>query len=190
MHNYILSFDIKSDWHIGNGQEGGAYADALVVKNHLNLPYLPGKSIKGLLRQAFQTAVYNQWFADENILKTLFGYENEGEFSQGTIQVSSAQLSEAESDFFLKNKGAMKHLTRVLQSTAIDKTSGVAQEGSLRSMEVAVPMQLRAEITLTDNMPEFNQWLNDAITLITELGAKRHRGLGQVTVTCCQKGES
>ena len=190
MNKYILEFDIKSDWHIGNGHEGGAYAYALVVKNHLNLPYLPGKSIKGLLRQAFETAVDNQWFGDHALLNKLFGYENEGLFSQGIIKVSSAQLSDAETDFFLEKPSAMKYLYRVLQSTAINKQTGVAVEGSLRSLEVTVPMILQAEISLSEDQAEFQQHLIDAITLITELGAKRHRGLGQVTVTCKIKGES
>jgi len=190
MSSYILTFDIKSDWHIGNGQEGGAYADALVVKNHLNLPYLPGKSIKGLLRQAFQTAIENKWFGDESTLATLFGCESAGEHSQGALQIGSAQLSEHETDFLLENKTAIKHLFKVLQSTSIDNKTGVAKQGSLRSMEIVVPMQLQAEITLNTELVNFQKWLKDAITLVTEFGAKRHRGLGQVTVTCQKKGDA
>ncbi|WP_166368715.1 RAMP superfamily CRISPR-associated protein [Psychromonas sp. SA13A] len=190
MNKYILIFDIKSDWHIGSGEEGGAYADALALKNHLQLPYLPGKSIKGLLRQAFDTAINNAWFADSNVLSDLFGYENEGEYSQGCIQISSAQLSESETDYFLENKGAIKHLFRILQSTAIDKKSGVAKKGALRSIEVVVPMKLRAELTVNGDFPEFQQWLEGALTLVTECGAKRHRGLGAVSVSCQVKGDS
>ncbi|WP_298943931.1 RAMP superfamily CRISPR-associated protein [uncultured Psychromonas sp.] len=190
MNKYILIFDIKSDWHVGSGEEGGAYADALALKNHVNLPYLPGKSIKGLLRQAFETAIDNEWFTDRTVISELFGYENEGEHSQGFIQISSAQLSESETDYFLESKGAIKHLFRILQSTAIDKLSGVAKQGALRSIEVVVPMQLRAELTINGDFPDFQQWLEDALTLVTEFGAKRHRGLGAVSVSCQVKGDS
>jgi len=193
MPSYTLTFDIKSDWHIGSGEEGGAYADALVIKNHLGLPYLPGKSIKGLLRQAFQTAQDNQWFSDTQLdIETLFGRESDALFSQAALQISSAQLSAEESHYFTHNQHAKKHLFRTRHATSIDRLSGVAIEGSLRSMEVAVPMQLQAQLTLHDMQQgqQFERQLSDALTLITEFGGKRHRGLGQVTVSCHLKGKS
>ena len=59
--HWQLEFSLLGDWHIGNGREGGAYADALVVKDHLGLPIINGKSIKGLLRQAFHDAFTYGW---------------------------------------------------------------------------------------------------------------------------------
>jgi len=196
MNKYQLIFDIQSDWHIGNGKEGGAYADALVLKDNDNLPYLPGKSIKGLLRHAFSIASVNNWFSDnsKDLLNTIFGNENrEGAKSQGALQLSSARLSSNEQDFFKENKTASKHLYRVLQYTAIEHKSGVAKESSLRSIEVAVPMLLTAELNLNANHPalkdnlelkqQFFTALDQVVPLITELGAKRHRGLGKVFVS-------
>ncbi len=195
MNHYQLNFDIQSDWHIGNGKESGAYADALVLKDNNNLPYIPGKSIKGLLRHAFTTAIDNKWFDDEtDLLNIIFGNENrEGLTSQGALQLSSASLSLNEQTFFKENKTTSKYLYRVLQFTAIDHKSGVASESSLRSMEVTVPMLLTAELNLNSNYPvlkenpkleqNFFSYLEQIVPLITELGAKRHRGLGKVYVS-------
>ncbi len=43
MSTLYLKFELCSDWHIGNGKEAGAYADAMVLKDAHGLPYLPGK---------------------------------------------------------------------------------------------------------------------------------------------------
>lgn len=199
MKKYTLVFDIKSDWHIGCGKEGGAYADALTLKDTNRLPYIPGKSIKGLLRDAFQTAADCSWFGtnSDTVVSYLFGEEDrEGTIKQGMIQVSSAMLSTDETEFLTSHssgKNVADHLYRVIQSTAIDQKNGVAKHTSLRSIEVTVPMTLSAEISLNtshhsfeknpDIQVDFGQWLTDTVTLITELGNKRHRGLGQVTVS-------
>ena len=200
MSPFNLTIDIQSDWHIGSGLESGAYADALIVRDHHQLPYLPGKSLKGLLRQAFQTAMDNHWFkeTDHLTLARLFGEEKEnGLTAQGLIQVTNAQLSDAETQYLNAHNDAKKFLVRTLQSTRIDSVSGVADDGSLRSIEVAVPMTLNAQVSLNpsmladDNAIEIEQhvaqWLTDSITLITELGAKRLRGLGNVTMCCAVK---
>lgn len=195
MLNYTLLFQIKSDWFIGSGKEAGAYADALCLKNNSGLPYIPGKSCKGLLKDAFKLAAHNNWF-EPQLVKLLFGEEGEhGNHSQGLLQISSAGLSDAESQFII-DKQASKHLFRVLQSTAIDSKTGSAKTLSLRSVEVAIPMDLRASLSLNINHPNYSQansqfnldthfqtYLQQVLTLIHEFGGKRHRGFGQVTVS-------
>lgn len=202
MSAFILTFDLQSDWHIGNGKEAGAYADSLTIKDDHGLPFLPGKSIKGLLREAFTIAQANKWCEDietthtiENLIDTLFGSQGQGVKSQGMIQLSSATLSCDEIAFFNhpennQQTNAKAHLFRVIQSTKIDHETGVATDGSLRSMEVSVPMTLQSELGLNSSHPAFSPKLEQALLpllnascgLILELGAKRHRGLGQVSV--------
>lgn len=181
-----LEFSLLGDWHIGNGREGGAYADALVVKDHLGLPVINGKSIKGLLRQAFQDAYNYGWLTDctPAILNQLFGQEGTGLDAQGLIQLGSARLSPVELSFFQKNPSAQQHLYRVHHSTAINATTGVAQEGSLRSMEVVIPLTLQTELSLaTQTVWPFTKWLISSLPLIMAIGGKRRRGFGEVTVT-------
>lgn len=202
--NVNLQFTLHSYWHIGSGLEGGAYADALALKNAQQLPYIPGKSIKGLLRDAFERAHKNNWFTelqltinDENIswVGLLFGYENTaGTFSQGLLQISNAVLSEQEISFLNEQPQAISQLYKVTYSTAIDEITGVAQNTSLRSMEVCVPMTLTAQVSLNTShsaylenehilQANFLTIISQVTSLVSELGAKRHRGLGNVTVT-------
>jgi CRISPR/Cas system CSM-associated protein Csm3 (group 7 of RAMP superfamily) len=197
MSAFTLTFDLQSDWHIGSGKEAGAYSDSLTIKDNDGLPFLPGKSIKGLLREAFTIAQANSWctaienaHAIDNLINTLFGSEGQGFESQGMIQLSSATLSCDEVAFFNQQANAKTHLFRVIQSTKIDHKTGVAAEGSLRSMEVSVPMTLKSELEFNSSHPAFSPELEQALlpllsaccSLILELGAKRHRGLGQVSV--------
>jgi CRISPR/Cas system CSM-associated protein Csm3 (group 7 of RAMP superfamily) len=193
MNKLRLQFDIQSFWHIGSGEEGGAYADTLMLKDRNGLPYLPGKAVKGLLRSAFSLAESNGWFqAPEGLLNLtdyVFGSEGETLSSQGLLNIDSAHLAPEEMAFFLTNSGAAEQLFNVHFSTAINE-NGVAQEGSLRSMEVAVPMVLVCDIDIqvTTSKPlleaeALKEWLKAACPLISEFGAKRSRGYGDVIVT-------
>jgi CRISPR/Cas system CSM-associated protein Csm3 (group 7 of RAMP superfamily) len=196
--NFSLHFDIQSFWHIGSGLDGGAYADALALKDVSGLPFIPGKSIKGLLKEAFVQANENQWFPAKEgreLIALLFGNEGtSGNDEQGIIQLTNASLHSNEMTYFTETPHAKISLYDVIYSTAIDDKSGVAKETSLRSLEVVVPMQLIATVSLNTHHPlyalpeneigeQFSKWLALALPLISKLGAKRHRGLGQVIVT-------
>jgi CRISPR/Cas system CSM-associated protein Csm3 (group 7 of RAMP superfamily) len=196
---FELIFEIQDFWHISNGQEGGAYADALVLKDTDDLPFVPGKSVKGLLRHAFNTALEHSWFTNIpeglDIMLALFGGEHrEGIVGQGMLQVASAELPFDDKQALNQQNIHKSHLYRVLNSTAIDSQTGVAIKGSLRAIEVVVPMVLVSDINLNPNHPylvsypeieqQFPQWLSACLPLITHIGGKRQRGLGPVFVSC------
>ncbi len=194
-----ISFNIQTEWHIASGEEGGAYADSLMLKDANNLPFIPGRSVRGLLREACQIAIDNQW-EDNDFFSLLFGYSDEHRSSQGVLRVSNATLSKQERSFFTNHGNEVhQHLYRVHYSTAIDKKTGVADNGSLRGIEVAAPMTLTSSLTLDTNHPNIESIDNDrlhallvhATPLITNIGAKRHRGYGQIEVTVTKvQGES
>lgn len=48
MKNLKYSIQFYTNWHCGSGQAAGADVDALVVKDAQGLPFVPGKTIKGL----------------------------------------------------------------------------------------------------------------------------------------------
>jgi hypothetical protein len=66
-------------------------------------------------------------------------------------------------------------------STAIDP-NGIAKEGSLRRIEVTIPLTLEAEIL---NIPdeEFKNLLIEALSMVKRLGVNRNRGLGRCSLT-------
>ncbi|EOZ5528694.1 RAMP superfamily CRISPR-associated protein [Vibrio metschnikovii] len=187
--NFCLRFDLRSEWHVGTGREGGAYADSLVLKDQHALPMLSGKSIKGLLRQAFHEALELEWLkgADNQTLTQLFGCEGVRAQAQGALRISSATLSAAEIAYFTANPKDKGHLYLVRHATAIDSHTGAAKEGSLRAMETVVPLVLHAQLELNNASAEIQQqfahWLSIVLPLINSVGGKRRRGLGDVIVT-------
>lgn len=187
-----LTITLHSDWHIGSGQEGGAYADSLVIKDRQQLPYIPGKSIKGLFKEALSVAFENDWFQVEGYtldswLACLLGEEGAGLGTEGVLSFTSAELTSAEQNYFNSKPVAKQHLYQVLHSTAIDPETGVAKRTSLRGVEVVRAMTLHGSIfvekngTVVDSWP-VEKWVAEVCPLIMSVGAKRQRGLGQASL--------
>lgn len=195
---HILNLHFLSDWIITSGEGAGAYADVTTVKDTNLLPYVPGKAIKGLLRDAFFQGIENNWFKQgDHLAKILFGEESaSGTLGQGAMQVASAELSKSEKAYFSEHKTHVKFLYRTVHSTQIDEKTGSAAAGSLRSMEVVVPLTLQAELsfnTLLLSESEINEQeavvaLQKILPLLTEIGAKRTRGYGQITIELNKQG--
>ena len=49
-----LELDLSSYWHIGSGKGADAVADAVVLKDEAGLPVVPGRTLKGLLRDCME----------------------------------------------------------------------------------------------------------------------------------------
>jgi CRISPR/Cas system CSM-associated protein Csm3 (group 7 of RAMP superfamily) len=195
-----LVWNFLTDWQTASGQEAGTYADQLCIKDESNLPYLPGRSIKGLLRHAFAIGLDNGWFtnAPEDLLNLLFGNEGrEGIAMQGILQFSNATLTDAEKAYFAQKPTQATHLFRVLHSTAINVQTGVAENTSLRGIEVAIPMQLQSVVSINQSHPSLDSicdwqqtipsFIASVLPLIDTAGSKKQRGLGMVEVSM-QKG--
>lgn len=53
----VLKITLHGYWHAGSGRGEGPGADASVVRDGAGLPYLPGRTLKGLLREAVRRAM-------------------------------------------------------------------------------------------------------------------------------------
>lgn len=173
---YKLTF--HGYWHCGSGLGAGAKADALVVKDADGLPYVPGRTVKGLVREAVATLVA-LGRADEAGLARTFGQEGDASASglplQGSAFFSDAALPGEERKEILSHSAA-DMLYSLMASTSIDET-GVAKDHTLRSVEVTVPCELTGRITgLTDSSAGA---VGQALRLIRRLGLGRSRGLGR-----------
>lgn len=209
--NETLIIDLYGYWHAGSGRSAGALADALVQKSQRGLPVVGGRHLKGLLRHALAKAEAMGWFADsslpegpaDNLETLIFGSrsQQEGRFETvpGVLFVSDGSLPEAESQWLGHESRAQErqHLYRRVSSTAMTE-KGVALADSLRTIEVAVPMQLQAglslQLTAVENEYRDQQqaWLNrddawipirQACALIDSIGASRSRGLGEARLS-------
>lgn len=194
-----LTIDIHGYWHPGTGRGRGAGTDALSHQDANGLPELPGRSVRGLLRQAVHDARLLGWYGEpENAPgydDILFGTNKmeAGIANQpGWLRVDTARLP-TDVAAWLAQSGQHRQraeLYRTIYSTAIDP-QGSAKDGSLRSQEVVVPLTLTAGIDIMPRAQEIHEslpedWANilqTALPLISAVGSKRNRGLGRATLS-------
>ena len=195
-----IQFKINSYWQAGTGRGGGALVDSLVHKDVNGLPFLPGRTIKGLMRDAVYKV--EQWgHLPKTATYYLFGSNatEEGvtrlETEPGALAFSDAVLPEELTTWlsYPDNAEIRQGLYQHISSTAINPETGCAVDKSLRAIEVTIPLTLTATITVLNNetLKELNwgtgkTWkdgLKSCLKLIRAVGASRSRGLGRVIVT-------
>ena len=174
MKNIRYTLTFFSCWHCGSGQSAGADVDALVVKDATGLPYVPGRTVKGLLRDAAETLVrYGEGSAE--MVEKVFGcFDGSDHAVQASAFFSDATLSEAlrsRMDATLADQ-----FYRSVTSTEID-AEGIANDKSLRKMEVVIPCTLRGTIL---HLPEDGvDLVKKASLYVKRIGTGRHHGLGR-----------
>jgi hypothetical protein len=167
-----LTLEILSYWHCGSGLGRGPALDAVVRRGRNGLPILPGKTLKGLLRDAAREAE-GLGLLEQGTSSRLYGsdpFEEErgAEEAEATLEAcryrttrgichigtawpGGSQQEVACMKDWAEQPGsrlAVSQLFRSLASTKIDE-NGIASDKSLRSIEVVVPMTLYAELAWT-----------------------------------------
>lgn len=170
---YCINF--LSYWHCGSGLSGGAATDATVIKDSNNLPFVPGKTMKGLVRESVEELAKYDNNIDCELLLNGLGEESS---CAGTMFFSNAELSSSDKDRIVS-----EHLSAYLydnfNTTRID-SDGVADNQSLNSYEVVVPCRLYGNI---DDIPEgLETPIKNSLKMIKRLGFKRNRGLGRCEI--------
>lgn len=208
----VLRLDIHSYWHPGTGRGDGASADAVVNEDALGLPTLPGRTLKGLLRAAFSNWVHlgAPGARSASEIELFFGSALDAPTTSdnrvssleaarfrtkaGALRVDSATLGETAeqrrawegfaSSGSAEARAQLALLKRSFASTRLDE-NGVAQDSTLRSVELFVPMSLFARIQLQHaEAPRLMAELSEAAHLFLRgLGSYRNRGLGRCTAT-------
>lgn len=190
--NLRYKVDFFTDWHCGSGLAAGADVDALVVKDFQGLPFIPGKTLKGLLREAVEDIIGFRSGKDPDLdgrrrrlVIEAFGYfdgkQEEGgarpEMTRGSAYFTNALLPEAERRAIIA-ASLQPYLYRTVSSTAIDE-EGIAEAHSLRRMETTVACTLEGEILGLPDDDDFRQLMADALRYVKRLGQNRNRGLGR-----------
>lgn len=177
----IYQIEFFSYWHAGSGLAGSSYADNVVNKNEDNLPIIPGKTIKGLLREAAEDI--NE--LDPQLVSTQFIIDVFGE----RVKNGNA-VSKKEGKAFFTNVNLSKELCEniiksdyttdlyhVISSTKINE-QGQADDGSLRQLEVTIPLTMYGSIEQFPDSNYENQ-LENCLKWVKQLGQNRNRGLGK-----------
>lgn len=203
MHDHAtLSVEILSYWHPGTGRGSSHYLDALPNTDADGLPHLPGRTLKGLVRDGLQRAEAWGRLPAGATVALCGSHEDKTHFSpqaarQGALQFGNAQLPAALRQWLGQpaQAGHRQALFRDLFATAVEHERGTAQEQSLRGLRVVVPLTLTAAITLQPEAPQDNlvrewvQHLRTVLPLIRAVGGHRSRGLGRAVLTLQSDGE-
>lgn len=173
-------------WHISSGLSAGARLDSTVIKDNDGLPYVAGKIIKGLSREMAELVV------DCAFVNSCFGgstndgkngrpkdvcYDENAKNIQGVCYFSNATLDDTMANQ-IKENDLQENLYDIIASTKIDEKTGVAEDKSLREIEVVVPFTLCGEIRDIPNKEDFDK-MTQTLKMIKRMGLNRNRGLGR-----------
>lgn len=184
--DYTIEF--FSDWHCGSGLAAGADIDALVVKDRNGLPYVPGKTMKGLIREAVVDVLFLEGKNESvNAFVKAFGYFQDSEnHEKGSCFFSNATIPDQISKVIIAND-AQAYLYRKQSSTALDD-GGIAKANTLRKIQTVIPLQLSGQIL--DVNDEMCEYVESGIKMIKRIGLNRNRGLGRCLIKIEKKGGS
>lgn len=182
-----------TDWHVGTGTGVPGDVDALVRRDVDGLPYLPGSSLTGVVRDACLTVARALDDGAENGLwqhwhAALFGGPDPDTAPRpAAVAVGAGRIPAGLRRALLADPALAASTTTVRAGVRIDPESGRAADKMLRFVELArggVPLEARLTVDPTDG---------DAATATTALlvlglqwcdriGGDRRRGPGQVHI--------
>ncbi len=180
-----------SDWQISTGLGDSYRADAVLVRDADGFPYVPGRALKGALREGarrlgqcrddLRQAEYFFWGSrsdapDANV--------------SGRLRVSAATLPASlkqQVKDLPEARALLDDLTILHRQTAVTP-EGTARTGSLRSTECAIAgLELEAELTVPPCPQADDAWLRNyfaaVCAAVKSIGGKRSRGLGQCVLS-------
>ncbi len=195
MNTIAYQIEFFSYWHASSGLAGGTYADLLVNKTREGLPYIPGRTLKGLLREAAETIYqFDSDLVTQTFILDVFGQapdEKDIEEERATLEAQSF-FSNAYLSDYLQNaipKDHVPFLYHVLASTKINER-GLAADGTLRQMEATAPLVLLSRIEQFPDKPGYEQQLNYCFQWIKRMGLNRSRGLGRCKFSIIQPSQA
>ncbi|MDR1044968.1 MAG: RAMP superfamily CRISPR-associated protein [Candidatus Adiutrix sp.] len=187
---FNLEISFLSDWHVGGGLGDGYLADATLVREATGWPYLPGRAVKGALREgARRLGLAREDLAEWEV--NLFGSLTNGEGLNrpGRLQVGNGRLPGDLERLLASESGAdrlnyVRDMTILRRQTAVTE-AGAAKPGTLRALECGAPgLFFTAEIQVDrQGLPAPEDWLRQYFSavcgLVKSLGGQRSRGLGR-----------
>lgn len=206
MKDITYKITFFSEWHCGSGLTSGSDLDSLVIKDKDKFPFIPGKTLKGLLKEAAEEIIKLQGKepVNEPFITDFFGFfddEKQGKsevhtkgkafFTDATISPElKSKVTKELTEFFYRDMAstsigdngiAKEHLLRKMETTIPTPMAPMEfrknKEHSLRKMETTIPCELLANIYGVDK--KYYEDLTKCLQWIKRLGQNRNRGLGR-----------
>ena len=184
-----LVITLKSDLCVGSGYSYAGIVDSDSCYDELGIPYIPGKRIKGCIRESAESYLCDVY--TDNEIETLFGKKGR---NQGTdLFIDNAYIKNYDllrgilfNNNICSSQEILDKYTRVTGQTRIYE--GVADIGSLRftrSVNHYDPMDNKKELVFFADFScnsESLELLKKAVKATRHIGLKRNRGLGNVQI--------
>lgn len=189
MAKYKLVIEILSDTLFASAG-GGAAVDSVTAHHKNGLPYIPSKTIKGLMKESLIEVIEimgEDWDKEDSNdpINKLFG--KEGLDNQGSIKFSNGEIVGIHGfeDEINKNElsqsEVLDYFTYIRHQTAISE-DGIAKEGSLRTSQVLKP-ELKFEVFINGLDDTNKELLDKACLNLRRAGTNRNRGFGKILCT-------
>jgi CRISPR/Cas system CSM-associated protein Csm3 (group 7 of RAMP superfamily) len=208
MNSYYLTFTLQSDTAFGRGDGVAGWIDQEVQHDRYGCPYLGGKALKGMLVNecadilaALPPATATRWQA---AARYLFGQPGSTTADAPRLQIGDACLpaglrqalqEDLESAHpALDRLTVLQSLTTLRRQTAVDDTTGVAQDSSLRTIRVILrethfEAQLHfAAADVAEEAPDALALLAACLKALRRVGTSRNRGLGRLRAVHLEDG--
>lgn len=194
-----LHLKLKSDATFGRGDGIPGVVDEEVEHDpNTGLPFLRGKTLKGLLTEECANLLYALQTSKPDLVKNklekaasdLFGQGGSGLHSQGYLRISAARLPESlrrAVEYETQTNGltssqVLESLTAIRRQTAIEAQTGSAEIGSLRAIRVILrETEFVSDLSLPDTASQDAlQLLAACAQMLHRAGASRNRGRGRL----------
>jgi len=183
---------LLSDTLIGSAEGCGATIDKDSVFDEVGLPIIPGKRIRGLLKEQGKL-LHNNGYLKNSIID-LFGEEGNTDKKQDYLSVSNFTVLEyKENKASLYSKIKEKKITRsevikcfttLRTMTRIDE-DGIAEDSSLRTFRLLKKgAEFIGELSFKKSQKED---FDNMIMLLRRVGTMRNRGLGHIKCSISEK---
>lgn len=198
MNEYRLQFTLLSDATFGRGDGVAGVVDAEVQHDPTGLPYLAGRTLKGLLGAECADIVFaigkarpeqeERWKA---AAYRLFGKSGGALDGEANLRVGSAQLpadlrsriAQDIEDGSITRAEVLESLTALRRQTAMDAVTGAPLENTLRSMRVILRKTPFEAVLSFQEMPGPDELalLAACVKALRRAGTGRNRGRGKLT---------
>lgn len=205
MKTLYLRLTLCSDATFGRGDGVAGLVDMEVEHDDYGLPFLRGRSLKGLLVEECANILYALSGRNKNLdwhemAQFLFGRPGSELKDDGQMFVSDARLPlelrkaiayAIEKKETLTRQEVLESLTAIRRQTAMT-TEGAPRKGSLRSLRVILRKSLfESELTFRSEPTEKTLALLSAcVASLRRVGTGRNRGRGRVTALLSEQSSS
>ncbi|MGH9905801.1 MAG: RAMP superfamily CRISPR-associated protein [Pyrinomonadaceae bacterium] len=142
-----LRFTLKSDWHVGSGTGRPGNIDSLIQRDSDGLPYLPAKTVTGILRDASEQLAYGlddgkkgNW---SKLTEILFGNQPAlpNEPVEKRPHASLIRIASAHYSSNLRN-----HIKRTIENIAEDRAKSSEDDNERTANAKSYKQQLARQI--------------------------------------------